>query len=397
MTTAPNLSTVARDVSASAVLAGVISVVIGVASSVGLIFQAAQVGHFSTAQTASWLTATCLGIGVTGLLMCWRHRAPVAVVWSTPGLALIVSVADHLSFPELIGAYLVCAVIIAALGFSGLFERVMRLIPAPLASALLAGILLAFPLRAFAAVPAHPWDVGAMLLAYLVGRVWLPRYAVPLALAAGVLAVLLLGEAHVPAGALGGFGHLQLTAPHFTLAATLQLALPLALVTMTAQNLPGSAVLRASGYARVPLSPVIGATGVASLLIAPFGSPILNLAALTAAICTGEEAHPDVNRRYIAGLTSALCYLLLGVFAGGITVAVSALPTVLVAALAGLALIGTVTANVQTALGEPRWREAAGLTLLITASGVSVLGLGSAFWGILVGVLTAWLLRRRSA
>lgn len=394
MTALPGLRQLPRDLSLSAVVAGIISLLVGVSSSIGLIFQTAHDAGLSNLTVTSWLTATGLGIGIAGTWLCLRYRAPVVVVWSTPGLALIAGLAGGLSFPEMVGAFIVCAVVIALLGYSGLFERITRLIPAPLASALLAGILLMFPLRAFAALPAHPYEVGAMLLAYLIGRVWTPRWAVPLALVAGVAAAALTGAWHLPGAGMAALGSLHLTVPHFTLAATLQLALPLALVTMTGQNLPGSAVLRASGYERVPLSPVIGATGLASLAIAPFGAPTLNLAAITAAICAGEEAHPDVKRRYVAGLVSSLAYLLLAVFAGGLTAFVGSLPVPLITALAGFALIGTVTSNLQSALAEPHTREAAALTLLVTASGVTALGLGSAFWGISLGMVVYWLLRR---
>lgn len=396
MTTLPlrPLAALRQDSSFSAVLAGFVAVLVGFSSSIGLVFQAAERAHLTPAQTNSWVLSVYLAIALPGALLSWRYRAPVITAWSTPGLALIVHEAGRLSYPEMIGGYLVTAVLITALGLSGLFERLVRLIPAPLASGLLAGILLPFALATFAALPAQPLTVGGMLLAYLIGRVLAPRYAVLLALAAGVGAALLAGQVHLGTGT-GLFGWPHLTLPSFTPAGLLVLALPMTLVTLASQNLPGAANLKASGYGRVPISPLISATGLASLLAAPFGGQTVNLAAITAAICTGEEAHRDPGRRYVAGLSAAFFYLLLGLFAGAVAGGVTALPGVLVLALAGLALIGTITASLHDAFQDARWRESAALTALITASGVTLLGLGSPFWGILIGGLSGWALNRR--
>ncbi|GGR24882.1 benzoate transporter [Deinococcus ruber] len=393
--TPPTFSDLRRDFSFSAVLAGFISVVVGVSSSIGLVIAAAQAAHLTPTQTSSWILSIYIGIFASGVLLTWRYRAPILTAWTTPGLALVVSLAGHLSFPEIIGAYVVSAVLITALGLSGAFERVTSRIPAPLAAAMLAGVLIPFVLSAFRGLPGSPLLVGSMIVAYLLGRAWWPRYAVPLALLAGVLVCVLTGQlGSVPSG--GAFGTLAFTAPTFTLRGLLTLALPMTLLTLVSQNLTGVAVLRACSYERVPTSPLITVTGLASLLAAPFGAHTINLAAITAAIGASAESHPDSNRRYIAGFANAFFYLLVGIFAGWVADAVAAVPSALIVTLAGLALLNTTLGSLHTALHEERWREGAAITAFVTASGLSFLGLGSALWGLLLGGVSAWLAWRRT-
>ncbi|GAA4019809.1 benzoate/H(+) symporter BenE family transporter [Deinococcus rubellus] len=390
----PNFNELRRDLSFSAVLAGFIAVLVGASSSIGLVIAAAQAAHLTPAQTSSWIFSVYISIAVTGSLLSWRYRAPILTAWTTPGLALIATQASHLTLPEMIGAYLISAALITALGLSGAFERVTARIPGPLAAGLLAGVLIPFVLGAFKALPTSPLIVGAMTGAFLLGRAFLPRYAVPLSLAAGVVAALLSGQI----GTVGGadvFGTLTFTLPHFTLSALLALALPMTLLTLASQNLPGVAVLRTFGYSRVPTTPLIWVTGLASLLSAPFGAHTTNLAAITAAIGAGEESHHDPARRYVAGLSSAFFYLLLGIFAGWVAGAVGAVPPAFIAALAGLALLGTATSSLVSALSDTEWREAAAVTVFVTASGLSWWGLGSALWGLILGGLLGWGLRRR--
>ncbi|WP_425146832.1 benzoate/H(+) symporter BenE family transporter [Deinococcus sp.] len=393
--TPPTFSDLRRDFSFSAVLAGFISVVVGVSSSIGLVIAAAQAAHLSAAQTSSWILSIYIGIFASGVLLTWRYRAPILTAWTTPGLALVVSLAGHLSFGEIVGAYMVSAVLITVLGLSGAFERVTSRIPAPLAAAMLAGVLLPFVLSAFRGLPGSPLLVGGMTLAYLLGRALWPRYAVPLSLLAGVLVCVLTGQLGSVHGS-GAFGTLMFTAPTFTLRGLLTLALPMTLLTLVSQNLTGVAVLRACGYGRVPASPLISVTGVASLLAAPFGAHTINLAAITAAIGAGAESHPDPNRRYIAGLANAFFYLLVGIFATLVADAVEAVPPALIVTLAGLALLNTALGSLHTALADERWREGAAVTAFVTASGLSFLGLGSALWGLLLGGGLAWALRRHT-
>ncbi|SEI64369.1 benzoate membrane transport protein [Deinococcus reticulitermitis] len=387
-----------RDASLSAVTAGFVAVVVGAASSIGLLVGAARDFGLSHEQTASWVLSCYLAISVSGGALSWRYRAPIKMAWSTPGLALVASVAAArgLSYSEVLGAYVLSALIMTGLGLTGAFERVTRRIPGTLANALLAGVLLPFVLGTFRALPAAPLPVGGMIAAYMVGRVWFARWAVPATLLVGAGLSLAAGAVGPVTG--GGLGTLVWTAPEFSVGAALSLALPLTVLTLASQQLPGVAVLRACGFGGVPTSPLITWSGVASLLSAPFGAHTTNLAAITAAIAAGEEAHPDPARRWVAGLSAAFFYLGLGVFAGWVVGAVGAVPAPVIAALAGLALISTTLSSVAGALSTPREWEPAFLTLAVTASGVTFLGVGSAVWGLALGGgllgLTRWQARR---
>ncbi|MFC4425763.1 benzoate/H(+) symporter BenE family transporter [Deinococcus navajonensis] len=390
------LSGLSRDVSVSALLAGVVALMVSVASSIGLLVTAAHDFGLSPAQTTSWLTSSYLAIGVGTLALSWRFRAPVLLAWTTPGLAVIAAVAasGQARFPEVISACLLSAVAMMALGLSGAFQAVTSRIPPALASALLAGVLLPFVLGTFKALPAAPVPIGGMVLVFVAGRLLFPRWAVPAVLVAGALLSVLSGQLGSLHG--GGPGTLVLQTPGLHLGRVLGLALPLTVLTLASQQLPGVAVLRATGYAGVPVSPLITWTGIASLVSAPFGAHTTNLAAITAAIAAGPEAHPDPARRWVACVSAGALYLLLALGAGWVLGAVGAIPVPVVAALAGLSLVGTALGSLSAALQEEPWREAAFLTLVVTASGVSLLGIGSAVWGLLLGGAFGWL-RRRAA
>ncbi|MEF2277983.1 benzoate/H(+) symporter BenE family transporter [Deinococcus sp. YIM 134068] len=390
------ISDLRRDSSGSAITAGFVAVVVGAASSIGLLVNAARDFGLSHGQTVSWVLACYLAISVSGGVLTWRYRAPIKMAWTTPGLALVASLAAArgLSYPEVLGAYVLSALIMTGLGVTGAFESVTRRIPPALANALLAGVLLPFVLGAFRALPAEPLPVGGMIAVFLAGRVWFARWAVPAALLAGAALSLAAGAVGPLTG--GGLGTLVWTTPTFSLRAVLTLALPLTVLTLASQQLPGVAVLRACGFGRVPTSPLITWSGVASLLSAPFGAHTTNLAAITAAIAAGEEAHPDPERRWVAGLSAAFFYLLLGVFAGWVVGAVGAVPAPVVAALAGLALVSTTLSSTSAALSAEGEREAAFLTLAVTASGLTFLGVGSAVWGLVLGGGLLWLTRRRA-
>lgn len=389
------LTDLRRDASASAVTAGFVAVVVGAASSIGLLVGAARDFGLTHEQTVSWVLSCYLAISVSGAILTWWHRAPVKMAWTTPGLALVASLAaSHgLNYAEVLGAYVLSALLMTGLGITGAFERVTARIPPALANALLAGVLLPFVLGAFRALPQAPLPVGGMLLVFLAGRAWFPRWAVPAALLAGAGLSLATGAVGPLTG--GGLGRLVWTTPEFSLRGMLTLALPLTVLNLASQQLPGVAVLRACGFARVPTSPLITWSGVASLLSAPFGAHTTTLAAITAAIAAGEEAHPEPERRWVAGLSAAFFYLMLGVFAGWVVGAVAAVPAPVVAALAGLALVSTTLTSVTAALTDDQGREAAFLTLAATASGVTFLGVGSAVWGLLLGGGLSWVLGRR--
>lgn len=386
---APN-STV-RDLSVSAVAAGFVTVLVGFASSAVIVFQAAGAVGASTAQVSSWMLALGLGMGITSIGLSMRYRTPVVTAWSTPGAALLVTSASGLSIEEATGAFVVSALLITICGFSGWFERAMDRIPIALASGMLAGVLLRFGLALFTAMTTRLALALGMFAAYLVARRLLPRYAVIVALAVGVAIALAEGLLHLDAVRLTLARPVWVT-PRFTPGAVIGVAIPLFVVTMASQNVPGVAVIRASGYA-VPISPLIGWTGLANLALAPIGGFSLNLAAITAAICMGREAHEDPARRYVAAMAAGAFYAVIGLFGATVVALFAAFPPELVAAIAGLALLATIGNGLAAALGPENQREPALVTFLVTASGVTLAGIGSAFWGLVAGVVTLMIMR----
>ncbi|WP_172890501.1 benzoate/H(+) symporter BenE family transporter [Actinoplanes derwentensis] len=371
----------------SAVNAGLLAVLIGFTSSAAIVFSAGRAAGADEAEVASWILALCLGMGVTSIGLSLRYRAPIVTAWSTPGAALLVTGLPGFTLREAIGAFLVSAALITLTGITGWFGRIMDRVPVELASALLAGVLIQFGIGLFAAVNEDPLLVLTMFATYLLFRKILSRYAVLTALLAGVTVAALSGTFR-PGLVQWSWAAPVFTVPSFSWQAIISVALPLFVVTMASQNLPGVAVLRNDGY-QVPVSPLITWTGAANLLLAPFGAFGLNLAAITAAICTGPQAHPDTKRRYLAAVWAGVFYLVVAVLGATITSLLSALPVVLVLGIAGIGLLGTIGSSLTAGLRSDRWREAAVVTLLATASGVQLLGVGSAFWGLIAGLLTA--------
>ncbi|WP_199873229.1 benzoate/H(+) symporter BenE family transporter [Ideonella sp. A 288] len=372
------------DLSVSAVVAGFVAVLVGYTSSVAIVFQAAQALGATPAQTASWMWALGLAMGVTCIGLSLRWRLPVLTAWSTPGAALLAAT-QGVSLAEATGAFVVCAVLITLAGATRAFERLMDRVPVAVAAALLAGVLTRFGLDAVGSVRTAPGLVLAMAAAFLAGRRWWPRYAVPGVLAAGVAVAALQGRLALQS-VTWDWAVPVWTTPAFSLTSIVGVALPLFIVTMASQNLPGVAAQRAAGY-RTPVSPVITTTGVVSLLLAPFGAYAINLAAITAAICMGREAHEDPSRRYMAAVMAGVFYTALGLAGGAVVGLLAAFPRELVAAVAGLALLGTIAGGLAAALADERHRDAAGLTFLVTLSGLSVAGIGSAFWGVVAGAV----------
>lgn len=383
-----------RDASISAVVAGFVTVLVGFTSSVVLVFQAAQALGASDAEMGSWIWALGLGKGLTCIVLSLRYRAPVVIAWSTPGAAMLITSAAGVSMAEAIGAFLVSAVLLALSGFTGWFERAMNRIPMSIAAGMLAGVLLRFGLDVFVAMDTHFAMVFAMLCAYLLGRRLVPRYAVILALALGTAVAAVQGLLHLD-GVQLALATPVFTAPRFSLSAAIGIAVPLFIVTTASQNAAGVAVIRASGYRDLPVSPLIGWAGAATFVLAPFGAFALNLAAITAAIPMGREAHEDPRRRYVAAVAAGVFYLVVGLFGATVVAAFAALPRELVLAIAGLALLGTIGNALVAALAEEREREPALIAFLVTASGVSLAGIGAAFWGLLAGALAALALRAR--
>lgn len=376
-----------RDLSLGAFTAGFVAVLVGFTSSVAIVFQAALAFKATPEQISSWMWALGLGMGLCSLVPSLILRKPVMVAWSTPGAAVLATagLAGGFSMAEAVGAFMVCAAAIALCGVTGWFERAMNRISMAIASALLAGVLARFGLQAFAAAGTALGLVLLMLAAYLIGRRLLPRYAVVLTLAVAIVYVALRGQLAWTAMTLD-VARPVFTAPHFTLPAIVSLAVPLFVVTMASQNLPGVAAIQAAGY-QLPISRIITLTGVVTLLLAPFGAFALNLSAITAAICMGREAHPDPDKRYTAAVSCGALYVLIGIFGAAVTGVLTAFPTELVVAIAGLALLGTIGSALAAALRDEPHREAALITFLVTLSGVAIAGIGSAFWGVVAGTI----------
>jgi benzoate membrane transport protein len=372
-----------RDLAAPT-MAAFISVLVNYGGTFVLVFQAAQMAQLSAAQTASWVWSLSIGVGVTGIWLSYRYRAPIITAWSTPGVAFLATVMPHTPYAEVIGAYIVSAIAFVLLGMSGAFERLVRLIPGGIAAGLLAGILLQFGVNAFGGASADPVLVVVLLLSYAVLRRFTARFAVVGIMLIGL--ALLLAQGRIDAQGI----ELALAAPvfempRFSVASLLGVALPLFLITLTGQYMPGMLVLRNDGY-QVSANPILTVTGLGSLLMAPFGAHTFNVAAITAAICTGKDAHADPSKRYVAGLACGVLYILVGIF--GVTLAslFMVLPRSFITALAGLALLGAIGNSLAQAMADVRMRETALITFLATAANVTLLGVGGALWGLAAGL-----------
>jgi benzoate membrane transport protein len=380
-----------KDISASAIMAGFVTVLVGFTSSAVIVFQAAQTLQASPTEIGSWIAALGLGMGITCIVLSLRYRIPVVTAWSTPGAAMLITAAAGVPMTEAIGAFLVSGGLITLCGFTGWFERVINRIPLAIASGMLAGVLLRFGLGLFTAMQTQLGMTFAMFSIYLLMRRLAPRYAVMAALTIGILIAGAQGLLHFETIRLQVV-HPVLIWPQFSSGAIIGIALPLFVVTMASQNIPGVAIIRASGYS-VPISPLIGWTGATTLVLAPFGAFALNLAAITAAICMGREAHEDPTKRYVAAIAAGVFYLILGLCGATVSAIFTAFPQELILAIAGLALLGTIGNGLATALIHEKEREPALVTFLVTASGVSLGGIGSAFWGLIAGVLAMIILQ----
>ncbi|GAB2887037.1 benzoate/H(+) symporter BenE family transporter [Paraburkholderia jirisanensis] len=374
------------DSSLSAMVAGFVAMMTGYSSSLVLIFQAGQAAHLSDAQISSWIWALSVGMALTTIGLSLRFRAPIVIAWSTPGSALLIASLPHVPYAQAIGAFIACALLLTAVGLTGWFDTLMKKIPAGIASALLAGILFEIGIEIFRAAQYQTALVLTMFFTYLIVKRIAARYAIVVTLVLGMAA----------AGALGllDFSHFHialavpvLTVPSFSLAAIVSIGIPLFVVTMASQNVPGIAVLRADGYT-TPSSPLISTTGIASLVLAPFGAHAVNLAAITAAMCTGREAHEDRSKRYMAAVWCGVFYFVAGIFGATIAALFAALPKALVVSIAALALFGSIMSGLANAMGDLKQREAALVTFMVTASGLTLLSIGPAFWGLVAGLAT---------
>ena len=382
-----------NDFSLTALLAGLLATTISYAGPLVLIFQAADSAGLSQALLSSWVWAISIGSGVLGIVLSLRYRTPVVIAWSIPGSALLVGALPELGLNQAIGAYLVANLILLLIALSGSFDRLIAKLPGSIAAGLQAGILFAFGIEVFRALPEQPVLIASMFVTYLLLRRLAPRYAVAGVLLVGAALTLVGGQLRSEALVLD-WATPQWIVPEFSLGATLNLALPLVLVALTGQFMPGMVVLRNAGYS-TPASPLIGASAVGGALLAPFGCHGLNLAAVTASLCTGREAHEDPRRRYMAALSGSLAYLLLGSAGATLVSLFAAFPAALIAALAGLALYGAFSEALARSLSDPAERDAGLFTFLVTASGVSFIGLSAVFWGLLFGLAAHLLLSAR--
>ena len=371
-----------KDLSPPAFVAGFIAVMVGYISSVAIVFQAAEVVGANSAQVNSWIGALGIGMGASTIILSLYYKAPILTAWSTSGAALVATSATTASLSQLTTAFMFSALLIIISGVTGWFEKIMDRIPISLTAAMLAGILVQFGLNVFDSMQTELILCLAMFVAYLLLKLAVPNYAVIGALVSGVFVAWFSGfEFNAVTLSLT---QPVLVVPGFNLATLLSVGVPLFVVTMTAQNIPGIATLRTAGY-NTPVSPVITTTGVTTLLLAPFGCFGLNMAAITAAICMGENAGPDPARRYTASVVAGVFYLLLGIFGATVAALLAAVPKELILTIAGLALFTTIASSLATALSEVKQREPALITFLMTASGISLFGIGAAFWGLVFG------------
>jgi benzoate membrane transport protein len=375
------------------IVAGLISVIVNYGGTFILVFQAAKVAGLSPELTESWVWSVSIGVGLTGLFLSWRYREPIITAWSTPAAAFLVTALATTSYAEAVGAYLISAAAFVALGLLGCFDRVIKLIPPGIASGLLAGILLQFGIGAFGGATVDPLLVGLLILAYVLLKRFTARYAVVGILVLGLVFLAMQGRIDL-SGLQLKLAAPVFTMPQFSLNALLSVALPLFLITLTGQYMPGMLVLRNDGF-KTSASPILTVTGLGSLVMAPFGSHAFNIAAITAAIATGKEAHEDPTKRWVAGIAAGVSYVLVGVFGVTLAAVFMALPATFITTLAGLALLGTIGGSLAGAMADPKSREAALITFLASAANISLLGIGGAFWGLVIGVVASIVLNGR--
>lgn len=377
-----------------ALLAGFLAVVISYSGPLVIFFQAANAAQASQAMMSSWIWAISIGAGLSGLWLSWRLKTPVITAWSAPGTALLVTLFPAMSINEAVGAYIVAAALLLLIGVSGWFDRLIRHIPKGIAAGMMAGILFQFGVNTFRSVSTMPVLALGMVAAYVLCKKLAPRYAVIVVMLAGAAIAWLGGQADLSAVRVS-FAQPQWIRPEWSWSATFSFAIPLALVSLSGQFLPGMAILKLSGY-ETSARPVMGVTGLASLAVACFGGITIVIASITAALCTGSDAHEDPKRRYVAGMANGVFYVIGGTLAGTIVALFASLPKELVAVLAGLALLGAITSNLMGAIADEQHRESSVITFLATASGMSFLGLGSAFWGAAIGLFAYLVLRPTS-
>lgn len=383
-----------KDWSLSASVAGFLAVLIAYAGPLVIFFQAAQAAQVSEAMMTSWIWGISIGAAIPGIYLSIKYKAPVVTAWSAPGTVLLVTLFPQMSVNEAVAAYIISAIVIFIVGATGYFDKVLQWIPNSIAAGMMAGILFQFGLALFVATDTMPFIIFSMLGCYLLAKRLSPRYTMIWVLLCGVLLSLLFGKMN-PVDINFTMTIPMVIWPEWSWNSTFNLAIPLILVSLSGQFLPGMAILNLSGY-DTPAKPIVMASSIASLAVACVGGITITLAAITAALCTGKDAHELKEKRYIAGVANGVFYLLGGLFAGSIVLVFNLLPKELIAALAGLALMGAISANISVAMKEDNQREPALITFLATASGMQFLGLSSVFWGICIGMIAHYVLTKKS-
>lgn len=368
----------------SHLISGFVAVLVGFTSSVLIIFQAAHQAGANPLEMSSWLFALGISLGVTSIAFSWHYKMPILTGWSTPGAALLATSLTGVTMPRAIGAFVFAAFLTTLVGFSGIFERLMKVVPKTVTSAMLAGILLRFGLNVFQSFQQDMQLVGIMLLTYLFGKRFCPRYVIVLVFVAGILDAASRGLFHINHFAWD-LATPIFTTPDFHFETLISVGIPLFIVTMTSQNMTGLGVISGAGY-QPPVSKVISLTGLTNLIFAPFGCFSISLAAITAAICTGKESDINPRYRYKSCIVAGLIWLFIGLMGATVVTLFLAFPKHIVMTIAGLALFNTIGSSLSSALYHEKDREAAIITLLVTASGMSIKGIGSAFWGLLFGL-----------
>ncbi|WP_449396082.1 benzoate/H(+) symporter BenE family transporter [Devosia riboflavina] len=375
------------------IMAGTLAAIVGYASTFTLVLAALTAAGASPQQAGSGLFSVCLALGVLNIVVAFRAKVPISFAWTTPGVAFLLTVGEPVGgFPAVAGAFLVTAALVVLTGLFKPLARLIAAIPAAIANAMLAGMLLTLCLAPVTALAEAPLLAAPILLAWMLGLRFARRYAVPIAVV--VTGIVLALTTHLPAGALDGtWPTLLPVMPQFTWDAVVRIGLPLYVVTMASQNLPGIAVMKANGYTLAP-APIFVMTGIASGFTALFGGQTTNLAAITAAICAGPEAHPDPQKRWPAPVAAGGVYILLGLAASLAAAFIAASPPILIQAVAGLALLSSLASALSGALAQEETRLPAILTFVATASGITIFGIGAPFWGLVGGIVLLLLLRQ---
>lgn len=385
--------TLKQDWSISATVAGFLAVLISYAGPLIIFFQAAQQADVSSSMMASWIWGSSIGAAITGIFLSIKFKAPIITAWSAPGTALLVALFPHISLNEVIAAYITSAVIILLIGMTGSFDKLLKWIPQGIAAGMMAGILFQFGVGLFKATDSMPYVVFGMLACFLLAKRFSPRYAIIWVLFSGILLSLFFGKMN-PVAMSFSLAIPEFISPEWTWSSTLNFAIPLTIVSLTGQFLPGMAIIKLSGY-DTSAKPILSVASIVSLAVAFVGGITIVLAAITAALCTGKDSHELKEKRYIAGIANGIFYILGGLFAGSIVMLFSLLPKELVAALAGLALLGAISTNITVAMKDESQRDAALITFLATVSGMHFLGLSSVFWGICIGMIAHLVLTKR--